>query len=141
MRAGPTARGQGGKPRYPSPGATQATRPLTARWARYHEESDAGQLDKRSRYVSAPDAAGRGQGRSGPAVSGKAVTGRERDAAGRHNVTPRSAYRTALLSDRPTWVFVISAPAAGETAKRTGRPRSGGTPTDRRRSVRFSAVD
>ena len=39
---------------------------MTARCGRYHEESDAGQLEKRSHFVSAPDAAGRVQ--SGPAV-------------------------------------------------------------------------
>ena len=77
------------------------TRPLTARCGRYHEESDAGQLDKRSHHVSAPDAAGRPCWfRPWPIPEG--VTGRERGPpSGVHNVTPREDYRTALLSDSP----------------------------------------
>jgi len=43
MRAAATARGQGGKPPRASPRATEATRPLTGRCGRYHEESVAEQ--------------------------------------------------------------------------------------------------
>lgn len=110
MRAGPTARGQGGKPRCSSSVATKATRPLTARWARYHEESDAEQHYKRRQRVWASDAAGRNQ--SGPAVVHRGRPSRDAngDAAGRHNVTPREDYRTALLSDSPDTGCSLSLP-------------------------------
>jgi len=88
MRAAVRARGQGGKRPRTSPLAVEATRPLTARCGRYHEESVAG------------------QGSTGPGMAladheGNATSGLGLGQPSTHNATPAEDYRTALLSDSP----------------------------------------